>query len=282
MIAFIGTGLLGGNFTKALLNKGETVQVWNRTADKAKALEAAGAKAFTDVAEAVKGAERIHITLSDDAVVNAVLEQAAPGFSSGATIIDHTTTSVDGAIERTAYWAGKGITYVHVPVFMGPANALESTGVMLISGDPAIAARVTPWLSSMTGQVLNFGEKTGQAAGIKLLGNMFLLTLTGGFSDMLATAKAMDIAPSAIEALFAEWNPGAQAPFRLKRILSGQYDNPSWELQMARKDARLMMAEAAKGDKELQVIPAVAKEMDKWLEKGYAHKDWGVIASGNL
>jgi 3-hydroxyisobutyrate dehydrogenase len=31
MIAFLGTGLLGANFTRALLKKGKKVQVWNRT-----------------------------------------------------------------------------------------------------------------------------------------------------------------------------------------------------------------------------------------------------------
>ena len=46
MKAFLGMGLLGSNFVKAMLQKGETVQVWNRTASKAKVLEASGAKAF--------------------------------------------------------------------------------------------------------------------------------------------------------------------------------------------------------------------------------------------
>ena len=70
MIAFLGTGLLGANFVKALRKKGKPVQVWNRTAAKAKALEADGAVAFDDPAGAVKGASRIHLTLSDDQAVD--------------------------------------------------------------------------------------------------------------------------------------------------------------------------------------------------------------------
>jgi 3-hydroxyisobutyrate dehydrogenase len=282
MIAFIGTGLLGGNFTKALLAKGETVQVWNRTADKAKALEADGAKAFDDVAAAVKDAERIHITLSDDAVVDAVLEQASVGFSAGVYIIDHTTTTAKGAIKRTEKWAAKGFTYLHAPVFMGPVNALDSSGYMLVSGDQAVVAKVTPWLEQMTGKLLNFGDVTGKAAGIKLIGNLFLLSLTGGISDMLALGQALDIQSSDIVALFDAWNPGALAPARLKRVIAAKFDEPSWELQMARKDARLMMEEAANGHKELITVPAVAKEMDRYMAKGYAHKDWTVIAEDNL
>ncbi|ULQ52240.1 NAD(P)-dependent oxidoreductase [Flavihumibacter fluvii] len=282
MIAFLGTGLLGANFTKALLAKGENVQVWNRTADKAKALEAAGAKAFDNAADAVKGAIRIHITLSDDAVVDAVLEQAAAGLEPGAFILDHTTTSAEGAILRTKKWAEKGFTYVHAPVFMGPVNALDSSGFMLISENEEITKKVSPWLSAMTGKLLSFGNTTGKAAGIKLIGNLFLLTLTGGLSDMLALAKSLNISGNEISTLFESFNPGAAAPSRLKRLMQADYDNPSWELQMARKDARLMMEAAAKGNNSLVLVPQIAKEMDRFLAKDFAHKDWSIIVSENL
>ncbi|RZK18153.1 MAG: NAD(P)-dependent oxidoreductase, partial [Pedobacter sp.] len=149
MKAFLGMGLLGSNFVKAMLRKGDEVQVWNRTIAKAEALGVDGAKVFSDVAEAVKGANTIHITLKDDETVNQVLEMASAGFEAGAHIIDHTTTSAKGAVERTAYWKNKGFTYLHAPVFMGPPNALESTGSMLVSGDQEVIKKLHPELSKM-------------------------------------------------------------------------------------------------------------------------------------
>jgi len=282
MIAFLGTGLLGGNFVKALLKKGEPVQVWNRTAAKALALEAAGAKAFTTPAEAVAGAERIHLALSDDDAVDQTLEKASGGFTHGVIIIDHTTTSAAAVAARTNHWKEQGVTYIHAPVFMGPPNALESTGYMLISGDQHIIQKLTPVLSSMTGKLINMGAEQNRAAGMKLIGNLFLMSLTAGLSDMLALAKALNIAPSEIEALLAEWNPGAAATTRLKRILSSQFNNPSWELSMARKDAGLMMQEAKNGNTTLTIIPTIAAEMDRWIEKGHGQNDWTIIAKDHL
>ena len=58
MIAILGTGLLGSGFARALRKKGETVHVWNRTAARAKALEADGCIAYADAARAVRGARR--------------------------------------------------------------------------------------------------------------------------------------------------------------------------------------------------------------------------------
>jgi 3-hydroxyisobutyrate dehydrogenase len=282
MIAYLGTGLLGAGFVKAMLRKGSQVQVWNRTAEKAKALEADGAVAFEKIVDAVKGVNRIHLTLKDDVSVNKVLNAASVGFEPGVVIIDHTTTSVEGAKERTEKWKEKGYTYIHAPVFMGPPNALESTGYMLVSGEQDAIAAVLPELEKMTGKVINFGAETGKAAGIKLLGNLFLIAFTAGISDMLALSKALGIPASDISALFNEWNPGAMLPARLKRMTSGTFDKPSWELDMARKDAGLMMNEAQQAGIPLVVLPAIAAEMDRWIANGYGKNDWTVIAKGNV
>src|SRR5262249_20988439 len=130
MIAFFGMGLLGSNFVRANRRRGETVHVWNRTAEKARALEPEGAVAFADPAEAARGADGIHVTLSDDAAVDDVLERARPGFATGVVIVDHTTTSPTGTRARAQRWQERGVEFQHAPVFMGPQNALEGTGLM--------------------------------------------------------------------------------------------------------------------------------------------------------
>lgn len=277
MVAFLGMGLLGANFVRAMIKKGAPVQVWNRTTSKATALEADGANAFADVTEAVKGADIIHVTLKDDATVDEVLAMAVAGFKPGAVIIDHTTTSAEGAVQRTKEWKDRGFTYLHAPVFMGPQNALESTGYMLVSGDQAVITKMEPVLSPMTGKLLNFGIEEGKAAGMKLLGNLFLVSFTAGIADMLSLAKAMSIPVNDITTLFNAWNPAGSFPVRLQKLSSGNYDNPSWELSMARKDTQLFMDAAAKGGTKLAVIPAIAAEMDRWIEKGQGNKDWTVI-----
>jgi 3-hydroxyisobutyrate dehydrogenase len=282
MKAFLGMGLLGSNFVRAMLQKGESVQVWNRTTSKAKALEQYGAKAFDNVTEAVQGADVIHVTLKDDATVDEVLEQASKGIKEGAIIIDHTTTSAKGAVERTTNWKNKGVTYLHAPVFMGPQNALQSTGFMLVSGDQSVISKVEPELSKMTGKLINFGPEAGKAAGFKLLGNSFLISLTAGLADALTLAKVHNIEAGELLNLFNNWNPGSMVPARLQKITEARFDEPSWELNMARKDAGLMMNAANEADARLITIPAVANVMDEWIAKGCGNDDWTVFAKDSL
>lgn len=276
--AFLGTGLLGSNFVKAMLSKGEQVNVWNRTMAKAVALEADGAKAFDNAAKAVEDADMIHLTLKDDAAVDEVLSAAAPGLKPGAVIVDHSTTSAEGAIRRTQYFKDAGYRYLHAPVFMGPINALESSGVMLVSGDQEFILSIKPELSKMTGKVMDFGEQEGKAAGIKLIGNLFLIALTAGLADGLQLAKALDISPDDLIGLFSDWNPATSLTGRLKKMSAGDFSNPSWELAMARKDAGLMIATAENGGQKLMTTPAIAEVMDSWIDKGHGSEDWMIIS----
>jgi 3-hydroxyisobutyrate dehydrogenase len=282
MIAFFGAGLLGSGFVRALRRRGEDVHVWNRTHDKARRLEADGARAFEDPAEAARGAARVHLSLSDDDAVDDVLERAKAALAPGVVIVDHTTTTATGVVARSARWAGRGIPFLNAPVFMGPQNALESTGTMLVSGDRALVDSVRPALAAMTGKLVDLGVRPDAAASFKLLGNLFLMFVTAGFADMLALAKALGVHPDEAAKLLDFFNPGASLPARLHRMIDAQFDKPSWELAMARKDARLMIEEATRAQVPLAVLPAIAARMDDVIAEGHAHSDWTVLAKDAL
>jgi 3-hydroxyisobutyrate dehydrogenase len=282
MIAYLGTGLLGSGFVRAFLRNGQQVQVWNRTAYKAKELEQYGAIVFDKVADAVKDADIIHLTLKDDASVNEVLEAARPAMKAGALIIDHTTTSADGARVRTEGWKAGGFNYIHAPVFMGPVNALESTGIMLVSGNQQLVQQITPELEGMTGKLFNLGPEVGKAAAMKLIGNCFLVGFTAGLADTLTLATSLNISADEVSGLFENWNPATMLLPRIRRMTAGEYSKPSWELSMARKDTGLFIQETEKTGRKLAVMPAIAAEMDRWINEGHGNSDWTVIGKNSL
>lgn len=279
MIAYLGTGLLGSAFVRAMLARGETVHVWNRSGDKATALEQFGAQAFANAADAVRDADRVHLTLSDDAAVDGVLQQIRGVAPTGAPIVDHTTTAPGPTGERARRLAQEGISFLHAPVFMGPPNALAGTGVMLASGDRSHFEAVSPHLEKMTGKLVYLGADPSRAAAMKLLGNHFIIAVTTGLIDTLALAKAMNVPQDHVTELLSFFNPGAKAEVRLARVRAADYANPSWNLRMARKDVRLMQAEAASGNMPMVMLPAVAALMDEEIAKGRVADDWTVIAS---
>jgi 3-hydroxyisobutyrate dehydrogenase len=280
VIAWLGTGLLGANFVRNMLERGETVQVWNRSPEKAAALEADGAKPFATAADAVRGAAQIHLTLSDDAAVDSVLEPLENIVLPTAVILDHTTLAPTPTGERVARWKARGRTYVHAPVFMGPKNARDATGLMLLSGDPALRARVKPLLAPMTGKIVELGDDPTRGAAFKLFGNMMLMVITGGLADVYKLSRSLGIDPKDAHALFSEFNPGNAIQGRGKQMAEGIYAPPSFELTMARKDLRLMEDEAARHGDKLDVVPAVAALYERYIAAGYGSEDAGVVGSG--
>lgn len=280
MIAWLGTGLLGASFTRKLLERGETVQVWNRSPEKARALEADGAKAFASAADAVRGASQIHLTLSDDAAVDSVLEPLADVILPTAVIFDHTTTAPTPTGERVERWRNRGRTFVHAPVFMGPSHARNAQGLMLLSGDPAIRERVTPMLAPMTGKIVDLGDDPARAAAFKLFGNMMLLIISGGLADVYKLSRSLGIDPKDAAKLFDEFNPGNAVPIRGKAMAEGTFTPVSFELAMARKDLRLMVEEAARHGATLDVVPAVGALQDRYLAAGLGDADSSIIGSG--
>lgn len=282
MIAFFGMGLLGSNFVRALRECGEDVTVWNRSPARAQALAETGARVAADPATAATGAARVHLTLSDDAAVDDVLERARPGLSAGVLVIDHTTTSAHGAAARAARWKERGVAFLHAPVFMGPHEAREATGVMFASGDPAIVARARPALEKMTGTFVDLGPEPDAAASMKLLGNLLLLFFQMGFAEMLTLAKALGVPPEQAASLFDSFDPGVQARPRLERMIAADWSHHFWELAMARKDAGLMLEEAARAEVPLHVLPAIAARMDAVIAQGHGHDDWIVLAKDAL
>lgn len=280
MIAFLGTGLLGTGFIRAFRRRGEAVHVWNRTASRAKALEEIGAVAFDDPADAVRGAEMVHICVSDDSAVDAVIELMRAGLGRDVVVVDHTTTAPVATADRTRRLISDGLPFQHAPVFMGPANALNGTGTMMASGDRAIFDRVEAALKPMTGNVVYLGADAGRAASFKLMGNLVLIFVSAGLADMFELARAGGISGDDAAHLLDWFNPAGGLSGRAERMLKGDLSEPSWTLEMARKDARLMIESAQAGKRPLAVLPAIAAEMDRWIAAGHAHEDWMVIGAG--
>ena len=127
-IAFLGTGLMGSGFVRRLLANGHDVQVWNRTPSKASALQSLGARVLDDPGAAIAGVERIHLSLSDDASVDAVLEPMAAAVARSTWIVDHTTTAVTPTALRVARveWVNKKMQVLAGTEYDIPANLIVS------------------------------------------------------------------------------------------------------------------------------------------------------------
>lgn len=274
-IAYLGTGLLGSGFVEAALGRGDTVTVWNRTRAKAEALTAFGASVAETPAHAVRGAQRVHLVLKDDAAVEEIIAALRPGLAPDAIICDHTTTQPALTAARARKLAAEGVHYLHCPVFIGPAAARQGQGIIMVSGPETLYQRVQPALDQQAQKVVYWGARTDLAAAYKLMGNAFLIGLGALISDVFTIAGGSDVsAPDALK-LLEFFNPGTILQNRGRKMSQGDFA-ASFELVMARKDIRLMLETA--GARPLATIPGIAARMDEVIAEGHGQDDFGVIA----
>ena len=274
-IAFLGTGLLGAGFVQGMLARGTPVTCWSRTQHKTVPLAAVGAQVAATPAEAVAGAERVHICVKDDEAVDSVIARIIDALAEGAVLIDHTTTSPDGTAARAASLAARGIAFLHAPCFMTPAAARSASGMMLASGPQTVFAKVQEPLRRMTGDLWYLGEDPRRAAGMKLMGNAMVISLIAGLADVMTVGAGLGITPKDAYGLLARMKPGTAIDVRGKRMAEGDYD-PTFELTMARKDRGLRLDAA--GARPLAVLAAVAARADELIAKGHGGEDLGVLA----
>ena len=273
-IAFLGTGLLGSALAQAAAQRGDHVTVWNRTREKAEALSAFGATVADTPADAVRGASRVHLVLKDDAVVEDVIAALRPGLSLDAIIVDHTTTQPALTAGRALRLNAEGVHYLHCPVFIGPAAARKGEGAILAAGPLALFEQVRPELERMAPKVKYFGERPDLAACYKLFGNTLIIGLSALVADVFAVAAGSGITPTDALGVLEVLNPVTTIEGRGRNMARGNF-TPSFELDMARKDVRLMMETA--GTEALATLPSIAARMDTLIAQGHGADDLAVL-----
>ena len=274
-IAVLGTGLLGSAFAEGLLTRGGcTVTVWNRTRSKAEPLVALGAHVADTPAQAVRGADRVHLVLLDDDAVDATIAELRSGLSPHAVIIDHTTTQPARTAARVAALDAGGVAYLHAPVMMGPPAARTAKGMMLVAGPTERVSHVRDGLSAMTGELWHVGERADLASVYKLVGNAMILSLIGTVADIMHMVDNAGVPRSGAMDMLAKTNPSGAMAFRGPMMRDNQFDT-NFALDVARKDVRLMIETA--GAQPIPLLHALAARMDTLIADGEGGKDFAVL-----
>lgn len=275
MRVFLGTGLIGGSLAQAAAQRGDAVRVWNRTRSKAEELAAHGCEVAVEPAQAVEGATIVHLAMPADAQVDELLARITPHLGPDTVVVDHSTTSPEGAARRVAAMDERGVGFLHAPVFMSPAACLAGSGVMVVCGPKPAFEQVEPALEAMTGTLLYVGQDGHRAAALKLAGNGMILSVIGGLADVMAMADAQGVSADDVMSLFEHFDLRASLRGRGARMAQRDW-SVSWTLRMARKDQGLMV-DAARG-RPLPVLQAVGSRMDQLIGEGEGEQDLAILA----
>jgi 3-hydroxyisobutyrate dehydrogenase len=260
-VGVAGLGNMGSAVAARLLETGNTVTAWNRSAEKCKPLAAAGAKVVPSAAALAAAADAVITILTDATAISAVY--AGPtgllaGNIAGKLFVEMSTVPPHVQNELAEQVRARGAAFVECPVggTTGPARQGKLIGLM--GAGPVEAARAIPLLNQLCRRVEHCGP-VGAGATMKLAMNLPLMVYWQALGEALALLKPLGLDPARIIELLADSSGGAnvlkvRGP-ALVKLIKGEQPGPAmFTLDNGIKDLRLMLAEGASRDVDMPLV----------------------------
>jgi 3-hydroxyisobutyrate dehydrogenase len=261
VIAFLGTGRMGGPMAANLARAGFEVRAWDRTASHAAALVKDGGILITMLADGP----------ATDQVWNGPDGLAAAG--PGLIWVQMATVGLEWT-QRFANTAARyGVHFFDAPVSgsQGPAQAGELT--ILASGPHWMADDVAPVFGAL-GRATAWLGSAGNGTRAKLVLNNWLTTMTEMTAETLSFAGDLGLDPAAIVDLLESTPLGSPyAVQKARTMLAGDF-TPAFALKHALKDAELA---AQAGGTELTLTSALLPRWRRAAASGHADDDLASI-----
>ena len=280
-IALLGAGTMGGAMAERLLDKGFTVDLWNRTLGAAARLAERGATAFTKADQAVEGADVVLTVLpTADAITEVMLSQGTLRSLRRGTIWAQMGTIGVEATERLASEVAReraDVSFVDAPVSGSREPARNGSLLILASGPEHAQATLDPVFGALGQRTLWLGA-AGAGSRMKLVLNTWLAFEVEAAAEVSAVAARLGVAyPTLVDAVAGGPLASAVAMSKLAKIEAGDY-LPDFSLEWALKD--LDLAQEAVGANALPVAASIAERWRGLVAQGYGRQDISAARMG--
>ncbi|MEU7900359.1 NAD(P)-dependent oxidoreductase [Nonomuraea sp. NPDC049152] len=177
-VTVIGLGSMGSALAAALLDKGVETTVWNRSAGKAEALAARGARVAATPREAVEAADLVIACVLDYDALHGVLDPVA-GSLEGRQLVNLTSGSPEQARQMDGWARSHGAGYLDGAIMTTPPGVGSQEMMILYSGSAEVFEARRAILAAL-GDPVHLGADPGTASlyDAALLGLMWA-TMTG-------------------------------------------------------------------------------------------------------
>ena len=241
-ISYLGLGTMGSGMASNLLKAGYELTVWNRSVDKCEPFARKGARVADTPADAIRDVDLVMYSLSNDQAVEEVVFGAKGILSEineGQIAIDMSTVLPATSLREQEAYLKHGVDFLDAPVFGSKQESADAKLWILAAGNKAIFEKVKPVLEHL-GQTVHYFGKNGNAAAMKLVGNLIVAL------EMEALAEGLVLAQKAGLDLTTVMEVAKVADFRSPLLASNgqnilQRDfSSSFALKLMLKDAGLI------------------------------------------
>ena len=279
-IGIVGIGKMGSAIATRLAGLGHEVHAWNRTAEKARALAAAGVIVAATPRELAGNVDTIISILTNATAIDAAYDGQnglLAGRIAGKLFIEMSTVRPVTEQALAAKVKAKGAALIDCPVggTVGPARDGKLFG--FAGGDAADVARAKPLLDQMCRRVEHVGP-VGSGASMKLAINLPLLVYWQALGEALLLCKPLGLDPARVMDILADTSgaPGVlkvRGPAVVKALQGQDTGVITFDIDSLRKDLQTMIEEAKSLGGTLPVTASALECFDEASRAGLGKGD---------
>jgi 3-hydroxyisobutyrate dehydrogenase-like beta-hydroxyacid dehydrogenase len=229
-VTVIGLGNMGSALARALVDKGCTVTVWNRSPEKAASLVAKGAVLALDVAAAVAASPVVIMCVTNDAAARQILFQNEEAFW-GKLLVQLTTSTPKEARAGEAWAQQHQVEYLQGAITGSPSSIGTPEAHILLSGAETVFQKAEPLLRMLATRLDYKGEAIGLAPAWDMVMIMHYYGMFLSLFHSVQICQAEGIALEEYITLLGEQGR-AYEKWLVGNIQSGSYGETSAPLEL--------------------------------------------------
>lgn len=266
-IGFIGTGVMGASMVRNLLKNGFDVCVYNRTYDKAKALENDGATCCKTIEECVCDVDAVITIVGLPSDVKEVYNQIFTYAKPGTIAIDMTTSSPTLAQELAKQGKEKNIHILDAPVSGGDIGAKNGTLSIMVGGDKEVFDTCTPYFEAMGKNIIYCGSH-GMGQHTKMANQIAIAGAVTGVAEAIIYANKMGLDQNTMlnaisSGAAGSWQMSNNGPKMISHDTA-----PGFFIKHFVKDMNIALDCATKNNLELPILSLVQSMYQDMINQG--------------
>ncbi|CAI7613510.1 unnamed protein product [Penicillium palitans] len=200
------------------------LRFWNRTASRGVPLEPLGGIGCESIAQLVAECDLVFISTSDDAALNAIVDQILTVKDiDGKLFVDTTTVHPNTTKETNEKLKNRNASFVAAPVFGATPAAESGTVLMAMAGPSQAIDKITPFGKGVIARdVMIVSDQPEKATLLKTLGNFLVASTMEIVGEAQVLAEKSELGTDMLEKLL-ELNFGGLMHSSSRRMTQGVY-----------------------------------------------------------
>lgn len=277
-VTVLGTGIMGSGISVTLAAKDFDVTAWNRTFEKAVALETTNLHAERSLEAAVADADVILIVAFDAASVLDIMNRCAQSAPSQAIWVQMATIGAAGAHDFRDFVTAHSLRAVETMMMGSRAQAATSHLILIGGGDPQLFSLLEPVTTAIAQKTIRAGDSIGSGTAVKLACNAWIAGITATAAQSVQLLEHEHTDPQLfLDVISGGTSDSPYAHLKGGKMISHDYSS-QFEVSALRKDMQLMrevMSETGMRTDFLDEVMSLYSEADA---KGHTHSDISAVA----